>query len=280
MSTLSEKMIHGPGLFSNIGNKARDLLLRDYNSDQKFTVSTYSGAGVALTSSAVKRGGFSTGDVATQYKYKNSVIDVKVDTESIISTTLTCTEILPCTRTIASFRFPDYNSGKLEVQYFHEFATLTGAVALNQSPTIDASVTVGNCLYGLGAEASYETTTGDLTKYTGGLTMTNKDSCASLIIGDKGDTLRASYVHKLKRSTAVGEFSRKLSTNDNTFTVGGSFAIDSLTSVKAKLNNHGKLGAVFQHEIIPKSLLTISGDVDTKALDKTPRFGLSLALRP
>lgn len=36
----------------------------------------------ALTSTAVKKGGFSTGDVAAQYKHKNSIIDVKVDTES------------------------------------------------------------------------------------------------------------------------------------------------------------------------------------------------------
>lgn len=36
----------------------------------------------ALTSTAVKKGGLSTGDVAAQYKHKNSTIDVKFDTES------------------------------------------------------------------------------------------------------------------------------------------------------------------------------------------------------
>lgn len=47
-----------------------------------------------------------------------------------------------------------------------------------------------------------------------------------------------------------------------------------------RLNNHGKLGAVLQHELIPKSVLTISSEFDTKALDKTPRFGIALALKP
>ena len=73
-------MSKGPGLFTDIGKKAKDLLNRDFNSDQKFTVSTYNDAGVALTSTVVKKWGFSTGDVATQYKYKNAVFDVKVDT--------------------------------------------------------------------------------------------------------------------------------------------------------------------------------------------------------
>jgi 2',3'-cyclic-nucleotide 2'-phosphodiesterase (5'-nucleotidase family) len=38
----------------------------------------------ALTSTAVKKGGLSTGDVAAVYKYKNTLIDVKLDTASIV----------------------------------------------------------------------------------------------------------------------------------------------------------------------------------------------------
>lgn len=101
--------------------------------------------------------------------------------------------------------------------------------------------------------------------------------------GDKGDTIKASYLHhldQLNKSAAVAEFSRRFSTNENTFTVGGLYAVDKLTVVKAKLNNHGKLGAVLQHEVIPKSVLTIASEFDTLALDKTPRFGLGLALKP
>nr|XP_023888251.1 mitochondrial outer membrane protein porin 2-like [Quercus suber]POF21958.1 mitochondrial outer membrane protein porin 2 [Quercus suber] len=276
-------MSKGPGLFTDIGKKAKDLLTRDFNSDQKFTVSTYSDAGVALTSTAVKKGGFSTGDVAAQYKYKNAIFDVKVDTESNISTNITFTEILPSTKTIASFKVPDYNSGKLEVQYLHDHATLTTAVALNQSPAIDVSATIGTPSIAFGAEAGYDTTTGNFTKYTAGLSVAKPESSASIILGDKGDSIKASYVHHLdefKKSAAVGEITRKFSTNENTFTVGGSYAIDSLTVVKAKLNNHGKLGALLQHEVIPKSVLTVSGEVDTKALDKNPNFGLAIALRP
>ncbi|GMN73748.1 hypothetical protein TIFTF001_054353, partial [Ficus carica] len=39
-------MSKGPGLFSEIGKKAKDLLTRDYTSDQKFSISSYSDAGV------------------------------------------------------------------------------------------------------------------------------------------------------------------------------------------------------------------------------------------
>ncbi|KAL5753133.1 hypothetical protein ACOSQ2_023640 [Xanthoceras sorbifolium] len=276
-------MSKGPGLFSDIGKKSKDLLTRDYNADHKLSVSTYSHAGVALTSTALKKGGLSTGDVAAQYKYKNAVFDVKVDTESNIATTVTFFEILPSVKAIASFKVPDYNSGKLEVQYFHDHATFTTAVALNQSPGIDATVTIGTPTIAFGAEAGYDTPSGSFTKYTAGISVSKPDSCASIILGDKGDTIRASYLHhvdNLKKSSIVGEITRRFSTNENTFTVGGSYAVDHLTVVKAKLNNHGKLGALLQHEVIPKSVLTVSGEVDTKALDKNPRFGLAIALKP
>ncbi|KHN36298.1 mitochondrial outer membrane protein porin 2-like [Glycine soja] len=276
-------MSKGPGLFTDIGKKSKDLLTKDYSSDQKLTVSSYSVSGVTLTSTSVTKGGLSTGDVAALYKYKNTVIDVKLDTASTISTTLTFNDVLPSTKTIASFKLPDYNSGKLEVQYFHDHATLTTAVALKQSPVIDVSATVGTPTIALGAEAGYDTSSGGFTKYTAGISVTRPDSSASVILGDKGDSIKASYLHHLdllKKSAAVAEITRKFSTNENTFTVGGSFAVDPLTQVKARLNNRGKLGALLQHEIIPKSVFTVSGEIDTKALDKNPRFGLAIALKP
>ncbi|KAJ6378455.1 hypothetical protein OIU78_028655 [Salix suchowensis] len=174
-------------------------------------------------------------------------------------------------------------TGVLEVQYFHDRASFTTAVALNQSPAIDVTATIGTPTIAFGAEAGYDTTLGSFTKYTAGISVTKPDSYASMILGDKGDSLQASYVHHLdllKNSSVAGEITRRFSTNENTFTIGGSFPVDHLTVVKAKLNNHGKLGALVQHEVIPKSVLTISSEVDTKALDKSPRFGLAIALKP
>ncbi|KAH0908986.1 hypothetical protein BRARA_I00844 [Brassica rapa] len=276
-------MSKGPGLFADIGKKAKDLLTRDYNTDQKFSISTYSASGVALTSTALKKGGVHAADVTSQYKYKNAVFDVKIDTDSTILTTVTFTEILPSTKAIASFKVPDNSSGKLEIQYFHDHATVTAAAALKQNPLIDITATLGTPVISFGAEAGYDTSSKTFTKYNAGISVTKPDACASIILGDKGDSIKASYLHHLdesKRSAAVGEVYRKFSTNENTITVGGLYAIDHTTTVKAKLNNNGKLGALLQHEVVPKSLVTVSSEIDTKALDKHPRFGLSLVLKP
>ena len=88
------------------------------------------------------------------------------------------------------------------------------------------------------------------------------------------------HLDEKQKSAAAAEIARRFSTNENTFTVGGAYAVDPQTTVKSRLNNSGKLGALLQHEVKPKSILTISGEFDTKALDRTPKFGLALALKP
>jgi voltage-dependent anion channel protein 2 len=100
---------------------------------------------------------------------------------------------------------------------------------------------------------------------------------------DKGDVLNASYYHAINplANTAVAvDMSHKFSTKETTFALGAQHALDPLTTVKARVTNAGKASALIQHEWRPKSLFTISTEVDTKAIEKSAKVGLSLALKP
>ncbi|GKC17891.1 mitochondrial outer membrane protein porin of 36 kDa, partial [Tanacetum coccineum] len=135
----------------------------------------------------------------------------------------------------------------------------------------------------LGADISFDTATGDLTKYNGGLSFTTTDLIASLTLNDKADTLIASYYHTVSplTNTAVGaELTHGFSSNENSLTIGTQHALDPLTTVKARVNNFGIASALLQHEWRPKSLFTISAEVDTRAIEKSAKVGLALALKP
>ncbi|KAL2963839.1 hypothetical protein AAZX31_17G223400 [Glycine max] len=225
----------GPGLFSAIGKIGRDILMKDYNSDQRFTFSSSStNSGLDLKSTLVKSRGLSSGDVAAAFKYKNKAVNVKVDTESNVLTTFTVSDVVPSVKTIALIRLPDYNSGK-------------------------------HCHW----------STNQLLHKDGQVYKIQR--------GDKGDSMKVSYLYQLERlngGAVVGEISRRFSTNENTLTVGCLYVVDSQTALKAKLNNHGNLGALLQHELTRKSFLTISSAFETKDLDKSPKFGFTLLLKP
>ncbi|KAL7613098.1 hypothetical protein Lser_V15G07702 [Lactuca serriola] len=273
----------GPGLYTEIGKKARDLLYRDYQGDQKFTITTYSPTGVAITSSGTKKGEIFLADVSTQLKRNNITADVKVDTNSNLSTTITVDEAAPGLKTILSFKVPDQRSGKLELQYLHDYAGICTSVGLTANPIVNFSGVVGTNVGSIGTDVSFDTKTGNFTKYNAGISFSNADLIAALTLNDKGDTLTASYYHIVKplTNTAVGaEVNHSFSSNENTITIGSQHALDPLTTVKARVNNFGKASALIQHEWRPKSLFTISGEVDTKAVDKSAKFGLALALKP
>lgn len=100
---------------------------------------------------------------------------------------------------------------------------------------------------------------------------------------EKANALNASYYHVVNpvTKTAVGaEVSHRFSTKENTLTLGTQHAIDSLTTAKLRFNNFGLASGLIQHEWRPKSFFTISGEVDTKAIEKSARIGIALALKP
>ncbi|KAK6272997.1 hypothetical protein POUND7_010080 [Theobroma cacao] len=108
----SIKMV-GPAPFVDMGKKAKDLLTKDYNFDQKFTLTMLSSTGMGLTATGLKKDQIFFGDINTVYKSGNTTVDVKVDTYSNVSTKLTVNDVWPCSKAALSFRIPDHKSGKV-----------------------------------------------------------------------------------------------------------------------------------------------------------------------
>ncbi|KAL0364077.1 UNVERIFIED_CONTAM: Mitochondrial outer membrane protein porin of [Sesamum angustifolium] len=309
--------VKGPGLYSDIGKKARG---KDYQGDQKFTLTTYTSNGVAITSSGTRKGDLFLADINTQLKNKNITTDVKVDTYSNVSltvflgnisgfypkilvamvyTTITVDEPAPGVKAIVSFVAPDQKSGKSDgmkiqclsgdcgnrwnFQYFHEHAGISTSLGLTAKPIVNFSGVAGNQKAAFGTDISFDTATGNFTKCNAGVSFTTTDLIASLMLNDKGETVTASYFHTVSplTNTAVGaELTHSFSTNENTLTIGTQHLLDPLTSVKARVNNYGKVSALIQHEWRPKSLITISGEVDSRAIEKSAKVGLAVALKP
>ncbi|PUZ39676.1 hypothetical protein GQ55_9G352900 [Panicum hallii var. hallii] len=303
--------MRSPGLFSDIGKKAKDLLTKDYTCDREVTLSTVTASGVCLTSTAVKKGGLYSLDISSMYQHKNALICFKVDAESNVSTTFNVLGVLPSTKLAISVKLPDCNASKistafiisealpyrklvvsvklpddplkLKLQYFHENATFATVVRMKPSPMVEFSATVGTEGVAFGAECRYDAARGKFRNYRAAIGMTSKYYHAALIMADKGDTIKVYGLYHFDKKqvvSAVVELTRKLSKKENTLTVGGLYTVDAQTTVKARLNDSGSLAALLRLQVKPKSHLMISGEFDMKSLDKPPKIGLALALVP
>ncbi|KAL9404617.1 hypothetical protein Peur_001589 [Populus x canadensis] len=293
----------GPRLFSDFGKLAYDLLR--YRINQSFNISTSSDIGLTLTPYAARRKKLSKAGVTAEYNLEDTHATIKVDVnpELPISTTLTMSRTWPFMKNTVLVKFPDYNSREVrtvfglylefgshvkfqilhEVQYFHKRAALAMTLPLLRSPLIQLTATVGTAHLAFGMETVYNTSSRQFLMFDAGISMTSLNCEGSIILENKGDSLRASYIHYFdheRKVAAVAVIGRTLSRKENAFAVGASWIMDDLTTIKARFDSHGKLVTVLHHKIKPKSYFTISGEFEPKALDKTPeiRLGLSLVL--
>ncbi|VVB17734.1 unnamed protein product [Arabis nemorensis] len=270
-----------PPPFLDIGKKAKDLLNKDYIFDHKFTLTMPSATGTEFVATGLKKDDFFFGDISTLYKGKNTIVDLKIDSRSSVSTKVTVKNLIPSAKAVISFNIPDHKSGKLDVQYVHPHATLNSSIGLNPTPLLDLSATIGSQTVCLGGEVGFDTASSTLTKYNAGIGINKPDYSAALILEDKGESLRAAYVHAVNPTTSFGaELIQRFSNYNNSFTIGSSHFLDSFTTVKTRISDSGKAGMVVQREWRPKSLITLSAEYDSKAVNSSPRLGLALALKP
>ncbi|KAF8093802.1 hypothetical protein N665_0377s0014 [Sinapis alba] len=275
------KMGSSPAPFPDIGKKAKDLLNKDYIFDQKFTLTMLSATGTEFVATGLQKDDLFFGDISTLYKGQNTIVDLKIDSHSSVSTKVTVKNLMPSAKAVISFKIPDHKSGKLDVQYVHPHATLNSSIGLNPTPLLDLSATIGSQTVSLGGEVGFDTASSSLTKYNAGISFNKPDFSAALMLEDKGESLRATYVHTVNPTTSVGaELIRRFTNHANSFTIGSSYSVDPFTTVKTRLSNNGKAGMVVQREWRPKSLITLSAEYDSKAVNSSPRVGLALALKP
>jgi voltage-dependent anion channel protein 2 len=69
-----------------------------------------------------------------------------------------------------------------EIQYLHDYAGISASVGLTANPIVNLSGVIGTNVTALGSDLSYDSKTGEVTKFNAGVTVTKDDLVASLIL--------------------------------------------------------------------------------------------------
>lgn len=70
----------------------------------------------------------------------------------------------------------------MELQYLHEYAGISTSLGLIAKPIVNFSGVAGNHKATVGTDISFDTATGNFTKYNAGISVTSTDLIASLIL--------------------------------------------------------------------------------------------------
>nr|XP_016481461.1 PREDICTED: mitochondrial outer membrane protein porin of 36 kDa-like [Nicotiana tabacum] len=236
-----------PGIYSDIGKDATDLLYGDYNMQPPIC-------------------------------YHFNWLDWSLNLSGGVRASVPGQEI----RTLLKFYLPYQRSNKVELQYLRDYFGYTAGISLTKSPLISFSGVIGNGFFNTGADISIDAETDILAKCDAGLSFNTDILTASLTLSDKADTLRAHAYRQIQPLTHTGiaaELMHQFSSKQTTLTLGAQHSPFPFMLIKARAASDGSLATLFQHDLLSRFCLTIGAEMNVMDAMSTATLGVSLSLK-
>ncbi|KAK7388977.1 hypothetical protein VNO78_23808 [Psophocarpus tetragonolobus] len=241
-----------PGIYSDIGKKAKDVLHKDYSN---------------------------LSPIHFHYQFMDYNVDLSCKLD----------EIVPGFKSVFKCTIPD--SGKVELQHLTNYTGITGCIGLEGNlekgfdPGVNLSGLIGTNILSLGAHVAFDLPTRTISKLNAGLGLNTPFLVASMTMHDSFDILKASCYHEvnpLTKTAIAAEVKHSLSMGETSATIGAQHAFFPQTLVKARFDTFGKAGALIQQGFWERCFISMAGEVEFRTSDNTlhPKIGVSVALRP
>jgi voltage-dependent anion channel protein 2 len=278
-----------PGLYADIGKKSSDLLNKEFPLQNRIEVKTRTANGVELEVNATRsQDGSICGVLNPKYKFKAHGVGLSatVDTNRVVKLEGSVDDLLPGLKTTVTGH-SDTESLTFDVEYKHEYFTAsTSCHTLDPSgTTLTSSAVVGLDGWGLGGQATYSSAGQRWTQINGVASYTSADFVATLFTRTKPtqNLVGGSYFQRISDRVAVGgEMTVDLNKEKEStkLTVGGSYDLDPLTTVKGKFDTDGKLSLSYAQRLNKYARLIIGSTINTNNLSPSGnhQFGFTLSL--
>jgi voltage-dependent anion channel protein 2 len=255
-------------------------LFGGYQLNQKFSVSTKTDTGVAFTVNGVKKDDKLDGDAKVAYKGDGYSADVKLAADSKVTSSVSYSKLAPGLKVALNGSIPDKSSGKLSFDYIQDLYTVKGSLGLTSAPKADVNVSVGHGGLSVGAEAGYCTKSSSVTKWSLGAAYAASDYKCAVLLADKGEAVKASYVHAMNADTSIGtEVVRKINKESTTFTIGGSHKLENGAQTKVKIDNLGIASILYEQDVAPKTKAGFTLQFDSLNLNKAAKVGMAFDIK-
>ncbi|ESW10205.1 hypothetical protein PHAVU_009G190000 [Phaseolus vulgaris] len=247
-------MNQGPGLYFDIGKKARDVLHKDYCQQPP---------------------------IHFNYRFFDWNLDLSCEEE-----------LLHGLKGIFACNIP--GSGKLELRHLSRFSGFSASIGLlgeaekGYNPVANLSGLIGTRILNLGANLAYDLSGGGTrttNNLNAGLSLNSPYLVASVTLHDYFQTLKGCCyfeVNPLSKTAIAAEVKYDLA-DDETIgvTVGAQHALFPWTLLKARLSSSGRVGALIQQKLGRKFSITVAGEVNLNEKDKEkfPKVGVFMAMK-
>ncbi|KAH7307645.1 hypothetical protein KP509_22G070500 [Ceratopteris richardii] len=279
MGTVGKK----PGLFTDIGKKAKDLLQKGFSTGHMLFFSHVTSTGMCLSTNSIMSEGLVVGTVSSSFKGGGVSSNISFSTLNQVTSETTYEDLIPGLKISLSATVPDAkNLGNAEIVYQHDWVAFTAlSKGLKVKPVIECTANFGSPRLCVGGSLSYDSANNAVTSTIGGIGYTAAPISLGLLCNMKEHGSLSLYcLHEFTSNTSWAlnlDLSRDKKISD--MTIGAWHKLNSQTSIKAKVNKEGILSALLEHELKP--LVSVGLCVGLRCLpsDKEkPSIGLAVTV--
>ncbi|ESK95224.1 outer mitochondrial membrane protein porin [Moniliophthora roreri MCA 2997] len=269
-----------PPSWKDLGKSANDLLGKDYPFNATtLEVKTKTPSNVTFRVFGTNDKNGTSGDL--EGKWTNKAHGVTLT--QTWTTTNTLKSLLELENQIAKGLKVDINTA-LQPEKGTKSATVGGiykqsgvhtraVLDVFKGPTFTADTVLGRDGFLVGAEAAYNVTEGNITRYAAAVGFNAPEYAITLHGLNNLKTFSASYYHKVSPDVEAGAkavYDSKATTGGVALEVGTKAYLDPAAFVKAKINNAGVLALGYTQALRPGVKLSLSAAIDTQKLNEPP----------
>jgi len=287
-----------PGTFSDLGKRSKDLLTKEFPSENKYAWKGTSATGVTIESSITqKKDGAFLGSLLEKYKHKdwNTTFSLDVNTKKELKVEEVTDDLLKVDglkSTVTGYYKPTETYGTIGLEYTRDYASVAASVDVGKphGTTLKGSAVVGAQGFAVGVETEYfiggESEMKNLTTFLTynapdfevaafGRILNNNDE-------DKNE-LGVRFFHKVNSDAQIAAevvFDTANADVKPKLEIGGQYNLKADTTIKAKLDTAGKLGLSFLVKQNNNAKITFSStfDLNNPGGKNASTFGLTLNL--
>jgi len=173
---------------------------------------------------------------------------------------------------------PDKGTKTAHLSTFYKQSSLHSHATLDvfKGPTFTADSVIGRDGFLVGAEASYNVTAGNISRYAAAVGYSAPEYSVTLHGLNNFNTFSASYYHRVSpdvEAAAKAVYDTKSNHGDVLLEVGSKTCLDKHSSIKAKINNAGVIGLGYSQDLRQGIKASFGLALDTQKLNELSPAG-------
>lgn len=267
--------LEGPSNFEDFGKETIDLLSEEYFCGWKLSVFPGFESDLLISAGQSVLNGVSTSDISAKFSVDNLAGLVTYTDNGNLTTKWSLDKLFGQQGVKCNLHLDYPLNGKLELLSRHKYAALRASVGLTVNPVTSLSVLLGSKGKMFGGSVDIDTAQGTVTSYSYGAKY-RSDQCSLSLSVDNLSEITACLHQECWDYTSVGaQLVHSLVTGETRLSAGVEYAVNPAFVMKARGDHTGLVSALGRVQLTPNSSLTMSAEVDVRAIRQAPRVGLS-----